>query len=621
LALGAAAVLAACAGNGVVPRDGPSLRAVHATVTVKFPRPKHHRRKHGRDPLYVSASTTSVTFTLTAVDGGVIPAGYTTTKTVALAFHGSNAACTYASGAQTYTCTTSWTVPAASDSFTVDAYDASSKLLSTNALTQAVSTGSSNIAVTLWGVPASIALTSSSTAVSGTQASGFSIQTVATPYPFTVTVDDADGNVIVGPGAPSYAVSFGSANFTATTPAPGADTFTITPLGSSAYRPDTVTVTAVFPTGGPTPYPSTCPSAACQASASISTGVPFFSSDIAGSVSVYSVAGIASALGGTASVAKFNTVAIGSGSPYGVTFDAAGDMFVSTNGTVGYAYTAATVKAFLSGSAVTASGTLKLVGGGQDSIMDAAGDLFVSAPSGTAVSVFSSTALASALAGGAGVLPTGSLAVTGANNLTFDPSGNLFVTGGTVVTVFSAAKVASAAAGATNVAASGALSVTGSNDVTSDAAGNVFVGASSTTISVFSKAAIATAVAGSTVAATGSLLSTNANVLGVTFDGSGNLFVPIGSLKTVIVFTKSAVAAAIAGGANEASSGSLSTGTNAPSETYFDTAGDLFAGTRAGPSISVFSATAAASAVGGATNVAASGGLTNTGAWKLSFGP
>jgi hypothetical protein len=618
--LAAAALLVACAGNGgALPRDAAPLHAVHARVTVKFPRPKHHHRRHGRDPLYVSASTTSVTFTLTAVDGGAIPAGYTTTKTVALAFHGSNATCTYASGAQTYTCTTLWIVPAASDSFTVDAFDASSKLLSTNAITQAVSTGSSNIAVTLWGVPASIALSSSSASVSGSQAAGFSMQTTGTPYSFTAQVEDADGNVILGPGSPSYAITFGGVNYTAATPAPGANTFQLTPLGGAAYRADTMTVTAVFPTGGPTPYPSTCPSAACQASASVLTGQAFFSStDSSLTVDLYSVAGIVAALGGNASVSKINSVTLNA-IPYGETFDAAGDMFAITKFTTGYAFSAATVKEFLSGMSVTPSGTLKLPGG-QNCIMDASGDLFVS---GSPISVFSAATLATALAGGMNVPPTGTLADTGSNNLALDPSGDLFATAGTSgnVIVFSAAQVASALSGASSVAASGSLGTALSNDVTADASGNIFVGVGGT-IDVFSKVAVTSALAGGAhVPVTGTLTSTGTNILGVTFDGSGNLFSAIGDQKTVIAFPKAKVAAAIAGGTGLTSVGSLSTGTNTPSETYFDPAGDLFAGTASGPTIEVYNSAEVASALAGSTNVAPVGSLANTGAWKLSFGP
>ncbi|HTX59472.1 MAG TPA: hypothetical protein VMH02_07295 [Verrucomicrobiae bacterium] len=197
--------LCACerAGGGAsLPASSPSrFKAVKATVRVEFP---HRTRRRGGASHYVSASTKSVRFTLTTVDGGSVPAGYTTGVTVTL-----GTGCTDSSG--TYTCTTAWTVPAGSDAFTVVAYDGSNATgseLSRNTVTKSVSSGSNTIAVTLDGIPASVVVSPvSGSTIAGSMGAGFAATKCGSPQSVDVYGVDADGNDIVGAGAPTPSLS------------------------------------------------------------------------------------------------------------------------------------------------------------------------------------------------------------------------------------------------------------------------------------------------------------------------------------------------------------------------------------------------------------------------------
>jgi uncharacterized repeat protein (TIGR03803 family) len=185
-----ATLIAACSGISGPGTQVPSTggfgkpQSVAARIVVKFPA-RGHRPKH-RGPQYVSEATQSIVFTLTDVDGVAPPAGFTTSMTLTFA----SPHCT---GSGPYICSTNWTVPAASDSFSVAAYDAAAgagKLLSKNTITQTIAVGASTIGVTLDGVPATISLAPMPTTgiIGGT----------LTATQFAVGAQDPDGYTIVG---------------------------------------------------------------------------------------------------------------------------------------------------------------------------------------------------------------------------------------------------------------------------------------------------------------------------------------------------------------------------------------------------------------------------------------
>src|SRR5579862_9748655 len=230
LALAVLAAAACSGGSHALPPTGAQSNHVHsvtAKIVVVIPRgAKHHHKRHRLDPKYVSASTQSVQFTLTSVNGGSIPTGYTTSVTVSL---GSD--CTNNSG--TYTCSTSWKVPAATDAFTVVAYDgtnATGTALSRNTISQAVSAGSSTIGVTLDGIPTSVAIVpTNSTTMSGSTGAGFTVSKCLSSTTVNVYGVDADGNDIIGLGTPSPTLSSGTTAYLAVaTPRPTASPYLFT---------------------------------------------------------------------------------------------------------------------------------------------------------------------------------------------------------------------------------------------------------------------------------------------------------------------------------------------------------------------------------------------------------
>lgn len=112
-----------------------------------------------------------------------------------------------------------------------------------------------DLALTLSGVPDQIAVTRQGPYTTGDSAGGFTLPGLG-PKAFKVQALDASGAVIVGPGAPSFAVSVESGS--GWTVAGSADTVTVTPPGSDGAS-GTIKVAATFTDG-------TCalPSAVCS---------------------------------------------------------------------------------------------------------------------------------------------------------------------------------------------------------------------------------------------------------------------------------------------------------------------------------------------------------------------
>jgi sugar lactone lactonase YvrE len=171
---------------------------------------------HSRFPHYVSTATQSMIITLSAVNGTAY-AG--TPSSIASNLTTSNPACT----GTPLTCTITAPAAAGADVFTVVTYDAqqassspatpAGHALSQAAVTVTVAANQANVAppLVLNGVAASITLSAPSgdPHVLGTQTTGYQI-IGNQPYSFAVTARDADGGLIIDPGAPSFSVQVGS---------------------------------------------------------------------------------------------------------------------------------------------------------------------------------------------------------------------------------------------------------------------------------------------------------------------------------------------------------------------------------------------------------------------------
>ncbi|MHB1572011.1 MAG: hypothetical protein ACYC0H_22790, partial [Solirubrobacteraceae bacterium] len=205
----AAAALAACGGGGAsgsLPvTNAPSSNGTRpsAALTLHFPAPS--TASGARSPQYLSPNTTSVTITITAVNG-VPPNPAIPPTTIAVA-PGQGSCTAVVSGG--FSCTAVVGAVAGNDTFLIQAYDSSGTLLSSGSITVAVNpTGTTTVTtpLVLGGVSASTALVEPSP---GPQSDGSALTTAGTWIPpadgttrtltISVVAKDASGNIIVGP--------------------------------------------------------------------------------------------------------------------------------------------------------------------------------------------------------------------------------------------------------------------------------------------------------------------------------------------------------------------------------------------------------------------------------------
>jgi hypothetical protein len=223
IALACAAVLfTGCSGahaTSPVPRS-PANAVTRATASLTIPNGRTYTAVH-RTTQYVSSSTNSVTLTVTQGATQLVNVSYTVAPT--------SPYCTTVTNGRT--CTFSFAVPnvaTGNADVAVQTFDASAQLLSEAQITVAVTVGTTvSIPMTLEGAAAS-----ASVAVNGT----FSFATGGS-LPVVVTVDDADGNAIVG-----TAPFDNGASVQLSLPAASQLTLTTTPPGGTATTSSTATV-------------------------------------------------------------------------------------------------------------------------------------------------------------------------------------------------------------------------------------------------------------------------------------------------------------------------------------------------------------------------------------------
>ncbi len=290
-------------GAAALPGTGSVPPTADARVVITIPQ-RTGTAAGTRAPAYVSPSTQSLTV---AIDGGA-PTAQNLTPT--------SPNCSVGGPLSALTCTLPIAVTAGSHAFTLSTYDAlggAGNKLSTNTVTQTIVANQTNsINVTLAGVPASLLVSplGSGAGVSGSIASGLQLAGTLS-VPFSVTTLDADGNFIIGPGAPTVAVSIS-----------GASTGSGIAVAPNASNPNEFTVSAQ--TVGTGTLAVTATPIVAAAGAPLSANVPLTFASL--TTTVAGDPDIVGFVDGTGTTARFN-------GDSGITYDSAnGDLYVTDTG-------------------------------------------------------------------------------------------------------------------------------------------------------------------------------------------------------------------------------------------------------------------------------------------------
>ncbi|NNM99473.1 MAG: hypothetical protein HKL91_06730 [Candidatus Eremiobacteraeota bacterium] len=249
LFLVAVTALAGCGGGGtstsLPPANSPSSGSTHpsAAMTFRFPAPS--TASNARSPKYLSPNTTSVTITITAVNG-VPPSPAIPPTTIAVA-PGQGSCTAVVSGG--FSCTATVGAVAGNDTFLIQAYDSSGTLLSSGSLTVAVNpTGTTTVAtpLVLGGVTTAASI---ATPAPGVQADGSAfnatqstwippVDGTARTLTIVISAADASGSTIVGPLASPIPI-------TLTDPSSGTLSFSATPSANASGANVTAVPTTV----------------------------------------------------------------------------------------------------------------------------------------------------------------------------------------------------------------------------------------------------------------------------------------------------------------------------------------------------------------------------------------
>ncbi|HTW85106.1 MAG TPA: hypothetical protein VMD91_13640 [Candidatus Sulfotelmatobacter sp.] len=275
-----------------------------------------------RAPHYISPATQSMTVLVTQHSGGATVLD----ETVGLTPTSSGCTSTLTST----NCTLQFTIGPGTYDMTLatyDGYDAThgtatgTELSSGQTIGFTVVAGQANaISVTLSGIPAAIGVWTNARGVRGGQTSGFT-QYGTLAQTFNVFALDADQNIIIGPGAPTFTIAASSGSgFTITNPTTASpNAFSLLGSGTSGQT-ESFTATAAY-------SDDTCSGggAVCTTSFSVTSLVQtlFVSNTTGNSITVYP------GPYGTPSA----TVTNGVNAPLGIATDSSGDLFVAENST------------------------------------------------------------------------------------------------------------------------------------------------------------------------------------------------------------------------------------------------------------------------------------------------
>jgi streptogramin lyase len=242
------------------PAPPRSKHKINAKIRITIPKRKHHRRirVHGH---YISPATQSIAITITTTSGPATQANANLTVAA-------NPECTV-SLVSTLICTVSLDLSPGSYTGDFATYDGplsgaggptdapTGAVLSANqSFPFTIAAGSANsVNVALDGVPTAVALVpAANSTISGDETDGFTASKCGSPTATTERVSvlgvDADGNYILGPGAPKPLLeSTDSATVAVATPAPNSQSpnlFTLThPISGFSQGPVAIVIAAV----------------------------------------------------------------------------------------------------------------------------------------------------------------------------------------------------------------------------------------------------------------------------------------------------------------------------------------------------------------------------------------
>jgi sugar lactone lactonase YvrE len=491
-----ASLLAGCGGGSGGSSGVPSAvaqPAAHASGAVRFtiavPKATGTASSARRTPRYVSPATTSMTVNIVTNPGGAS----VVSQTVSLTTTSNGCSSTLASTL----CTLSFSLIPGSYDASISTADAGSTVLSQGQLVDfTIAQGQTNtVSLTLSGIPTALIIGSSTLAVHGTQSTGFTLYGTAL-QPLVVEALDADGNVIVGPGSPTFTVaSVSGSGFTITNPTTTSpNQVNLTPPGTNG-TPEVFSLTAAYGDG-------TCSlaGAVCSATFSVKNHVQtlFVANRSNDNVMEYA----------PPYTGAPTTISNGVVVPNALAMDTAGDLFVSSRGggVTEYAspYTGTPTTTIASG--INTPDAL---------IFDAAGDLFVANSAGYTLNAGAVTEYAPPYTGTPTTITTG---VEQPGGLALDASGNLFVANGIANTVTEYAPPYTGTP----------TTMSGAHDPSAlalNAAGNLF--AANGFVSAVTEFTPPYTGAGTTIASGVSLPTA------VALDGTGNLFVVNEGTSTV----------------------------------------------------------------------------------------
>jgi hypothetical protein len=243
-------LLAGCAGGGstAAPRAAASAQpAGHTRGTARFtitiPKVSAATPAGRRGPRYISPATQSMTLAVTTDPGGASVID----ETVALTPTATGCSSTLASTQ----CSLTVTLAAGSYDASIATYDgtnATGNELSAGQLVAfTIAQGQTNqVNLVLSGIPASLLVSSDALAVHGAQNTGFTLYG-GSAQKLLVEALDADGNVIVGAGAPTFTLAAASGSgYTIANPTTSApNVVSLTPPGTNGSV-ETFTLTAAY---------------------------------------------------------------------------------------------------------------------------------------------------------------------------------------------------------------------------------------------------------------------------------------------------------------------------------------------------------------------------------------
>jgi NHL repeat len=360
-ALGAAAILAGCAGsaqNGTTlpgtPATSPSAPQTHkrhrgsATLKLRIPRPRRGRR--ARHPGFTSPATKSVSIT---VNSGVPQVFNTTLGSPDCTGSGSGLNCTF-----------SVTVPYGDDNTisvaTFSVTGGAGPVLDQGSTSISIHPGSSGpVSIVLDGVPADLTV--------GTLPSGTAYMPFTAPQSFSVAAKDAGGDIIVGTYSVPITLHNSDTSGATTIATAGSDN---PPAGKLLSSSDTATLDYT----GQAIASATISAAATSATGGSAVFVPAppASPDVYVADSLNKNVTQIVAAGGYATV---NTLATGFNYPFSLAMDSGGNIFVSDQ----YSYGTGQMKEMVAPAFTTTNTILTGLNYPEMVALDSKGDIFYSA--------------------------------------------------------------------------------------------------------------------------------------------------------------------------------------------------------------------------------------------------